>query len=193
MSEVITTMDAQHGPECLYAPWRMEYIVNAGKPTGGCIFCDKPKEARDCENGIIHRGPRTFVILNAYPYNNGHLMVVPYQHTNELGALPGETLEEMLRMSALAIEALRTVMCPDGFNLGVNLGHVAGAGIAEHLHLHVVPRWEGDTNFMLVLSNTRVLPESLEQTGEKLAAAFRDVLAGAKAREEECAIHQQPE
>lgn len=185
--------DERYGPECLAAPWRMEYISGAGKPTGACIFCEKPGEAHDRENGIIFRGAYAYVILNAYPYNNGHLMIVPYQHTHELAALPAETYGEIMELAALAIEALRKVMCPDGFNLGMNLGHVAGAGIAEHLHLHVVPRWEGDTNFMLVVSNTRVLPEALEKTWEKLAAAFQDVLAGAKAREEECEIHQQPE
>jgi ATP adenylyltransferase len=186
-------MDDNCGPECLYAPWRMEYIAGTGKPGGGCIFCDKPAEDRDRENGIIYRGVHTFVILNAYPYNNGHLMVVPYQHTNELGALPPETCQEMLHLSAMAIEALRKVMCPDGFNLGMNLGRVAGAGIAEHLHLHVVPRWDGDTNFMLVLSNTRVLPESLDKTWEKLTAAFHAVLAGAKAVEGECEMRERPE
>ncbi|HOF87965.1 MAG TPA: HIT domain-containing protein [Armatimonadota bacterium] len=185
--------DDQHGPECLHAPWRMAYIAGAGKPTGGCIFCDKPKEDRDRENGIIHRGERTFIILNAYPYNNGHLMVVPYRHTHELGELDPATQQEMLAMAALAIEALRKVICPDGFNLGANLGRVAGAGIAVHLHLHVVPRWDGDTNFMLVVSNTRVLPESLEITWEKLTAAVRDIRAGAPVREEDCDLNQWPE
>jgi ATP adenylyltransferase len=170
----------------------MEYIANAGKP-GGCIFCDKPQEDRDRENGIIHRGEYNFIILNAYPYNNGHLMVVPYLHTHELADLPPATHQEMLHLAALAIEALRKVMCPDGFNLGVNLGRVAGAGIAEHLHLHVVPRWDGDTNFMLVVSNTRVLPEALDTTWGKLTAAFQAVLAGEKAREDECDLQQRPE
>jgi ATP adenylyltransferase len=179
-------MDEQHGHECLPAPWRMEYIANAGKSGGGCIFCTKPEADDDRAHYILYRGRTCFIILNAYPYNNGHLMVVPYLHTSELAALPAATMQEMMELAALAVAALRQVMCPDGFNLGMNLGHVAGAGIAEHLHLHIVPRWEGDTNFMLVVSNTRVLPEALDATWEKLHRALQDVAAGQTMQAPEC-------
>lgn len=161
------------GPEHLHAPWRMEYIEQAEHPRGGCIFCDKPCQDCDRDNYIVHRGDRCFIILNAFPYNSGHLMVIPYQHTSELDNLPPETQLEMMRLTTLAIRALRQVMCPDGFNIGINVGHAAGAGIAEHVHLHVVPRWVGDTNFMTATGNTRVLPESLVRTWEKICAAFQ--------------------
>jgi ATP adenylyltransferase len=168
-----------HGPDRLNAPWRMEYIEGACQPSSGCIFCEKTREARDAENLIIHRGTFCFIILNAFPYNNGHLMVVPYCHTAEFGALTAETHLEMMRLTALAIAALKRVMRPDGFNVGINLGRAAGAGIADHLHLHIVPRWTGDTNFMPVLGNTRVLPEALDRTWAKVHDAFCAVLAEA--------------
>ncbi|HEX2951239.1 MAG TPA: HIT domain-containing protein [Armatimonadota bacterium] len=164
------------GPEHLHAPWRMEYIENADKPKGGCIFCDKPCEDCDAKNYIVYRGERCFIILNAFPYNNGHLMVIPYQHTSTLADLPPETQLEMLQLATTATTALTRVMKPDGFNLGINIGRAGGAGIAEHLHLHVVPRWVGDTNFITTIGNTRVLPESLERTWEKLRRAFTEVL-----------------
>ncbi len=169
----------ERGPEHLHAPWRMEYILKAGKPHEGCIFCDKPCQSVSCDrdNLLIYRGTHNFIILNAFPYNNGHLMVIPYLHTSALTALPGETLNEMMALASQAIRALEQVMHPDGFNLGMNLGHAAGAGIAEHLHLHVVPRWNGDTNFMPVVGNVRVLPEALDITWEKVRAAFEAVLA----------------
>ena len=165
-------MQNDRGPEHLHAPWRMEYISQAGEPAPQCIFCTKSREERDRENYIVCRGKYTFIILNLFPYNNGHLMIVPYQHTAELTELSPETQAEMMWMATLAVTALTQAMRPDGFNLGINLGRAAGAGIAEHLHLHVVPRWVGDTNFMPVFGNTRVLPESLEQTWEKVCAAF---------------------
>lgn len=169
-------MDNDNKPERLYAPWRMEYIEKAGESKCECIFCEKPRQDCDPVNYIIYRGAHNFIILNAFPYNNGHLMVIPYHHTAEFTALTPETLHEMMHLAGLAIEALRRAMCPDGFNLGMNLGRPAGAGIAEHLHLHIVPRWTGDTNFMPVIGQIRVLPESLERTWEKVRAAFNTVL-----------------
>jgi ATP adenylyltransferase len=176
----------ESGPERLHAPWRMEYIVGtAGEPEDVCVFCNARDETSERERFIIHRGERCFIILNAYPYNNGHLMIIPYLHTAELEDLPIETLTEMMRMSTLVVAALRRVMSPHGFNLGMNLGRTAGAGIADHLHLHVVPRWNGDTNFMPVIGNVRVLPESLDKTWEKVRAAFAQVLAEDRAGSKE--------
>lgn len=169
-------MNEHNGPERLHAPWRMEYIEQAGKPAEGCIFCEKPRQQCDRENYLIFRGSRNFIILNVFPYNNGHLMVIPYQHTSRLEELPVETLTEMMQLATLSIKALKRIMAPDGFNLGMNIGRTAGAGIAEHVHLHVVPRWNGDTNFMPVIGNTRVLPESLERTWEKVFTAFQQVV-----------------
>jgi ATP adenylyltransferase len=169
-------MDKHIGPEHLHAPWRMEYIEKAGKPAAGCIFCEKPRQQCDRENYLVYRGQYCFIILNVFPYNNGHLMVIPYQHTARLEELALETMTEMMAMARLAIRALKHAMSPDGFNLGMNIGRTAGAGIAEHVHLHVVPRWNGDTNFMPVIGNTRVLPESLERTWEKIVAAFEYIL-----------------
>ena len=162
--------------ERLWAPWRMAYIDGSGggnpSPSPGCIFCVKPGEGSDAENLIVHRGPTCFVILNAYPYNNGHLMVVPYRHLSRLSELSAEENAEMLRLAALMTEVLGDVSGPDGYNIGMNLGRVAGAGIADHLHLHVVPRWNGDTNFMPVLGEVKVMPESLDQVYKKLTEAL---------------------
>lgn len=169
-------MTDEYGPERLHAPWRMEYILNAGKPAPGCIFCEKPREQHDRSNLIIYRGEHNFVILNAFPYNSGHLMVIPYLHTADFSELSPETLAEMMRLTNFAMAALKRVMCPDGFNMGMNIGRSAGAGIAEHLHLHIVPRWSGDTNFLPVVGNVRVLPESLERTWEKISTAYAEVL-----------------
>jgi len=171
--------EVEHSPARLHAPWRMEYITNADGPKDGCVFCTKPTQENDRENGILYRGSRAYIILNAYPYNSGHLMVIPYLHTAEFTALDAETLAEMMALAQLAQAALTQVMHPQGYNLGMNLGQSAGAGIAEHLHLHVVPRWTGDTNFMPVLGNTRVLPESLERTWERVKVAI-DELTGEK-------------
>lgn len=152
--------------DVLWAPWRIDYILSEkGK---GCIFCDKPKENKDRENLILYRGKSHFVIMNAFPYNNGHMMVVPYRHTSTLSGWRGDELQEFLELADLCVSVLQRTMRPDGFNLGINMGEVAGAGIAEHIHLHVVPRWKGDTNFMPVLAETRVIPEHIRATYEKL-------------------------
>ncbi|MGH2524978.1 MAG: HIT family protein [Anaerolineales bacterium] len=129
-----------------------------------CIFCDKPAEDRDVENLIVHRGERVFVILNLYPYNNGHLMVVPYEHAPSLEQLDAPTLTELMLVTNQGLAALRMVYQPQAFNLGINIGQAAGAGIADHVHLHVVPRWAGDTNYMATIAGTRVIPEGLHET-----------------------------
>ena len=157
--------------EQLWATWRLQYIEAGNKPDG-CIFCDFPAQDRekDAENYIVHRGERAYVILNAFPYSNGHLMVVPYRHTNTLDVFDDETLLEVMRLTRLSLNLLKAAFKPDGFNLGVNMGKVAGAGIADHLHWHIVPRWNGDTNFMPVLADVRVIPDSLENTYARLRA-----------------------
>jgi ATP adenylyltransferase len=154
----------------LWAPWRMAYIEVPRRE--GCVFCTKP-EADDREQLILHRGRHCFVIMNLFPYNNGHLMVVPYRHTADLTSLTPEEQAELMGLTQLALRALQEAFGPDGFNLGMNLGHVAGAGIAEHLHQHLVPRWNGDTNFMPVIAETKVLPDALYGSYDKLLEAFR--------------------
>ncbi|MDR3708269.1 MAG: HIT domain-containing protein [Capsulimonadaceae bacterium] len=148
----------------------------ANKPPAGpsgCIFCDKPAQAIDAENLIVHRGERAFVLMNLYPYNNGHLMIAPYKHTSTLGELGEETMLEIMTLTVAAQQALGRAFGPHGYNIGMNLGRVAGAGIADHLHLHIVPRWNGDSNFMTVTGETRVLPEGLESTYQKILNAWR--------------------
>ena len=152
--------------EYLWAPWRMEFIL-AEKPKG-CILCDMPKEEQDKSNYILYRGERNFVILNSFPYTPGHLMVAPYRHIPSLEEMTEEELGEHFEIVRRSTKALRRVFNPNGFNIGINLGKTAGAGIADHTHTHIVPRWEGDTNFMPVISDTRVIPEALATTYEKL-------------------------
>jgi len=156
--------------ENLWAPWRMEYIKKVDNP--GCIFCQKPTEDKDIENYILHREKFNFVILNCYPYNPGHLMVVPYRHLSTPEELTGEELLEHYELARKCISVLKKVLTPDGFNMGMNLGRVAGAGIDKHIHTHLVPRWNGDNNFMPVLSDIRVVNESLAATYKKLADCF---------------------
>ncbi len=159
----------------LYAPWRMAYIDQPQKPTEGatdCVFCDKAASTNDVASLIVHRGQTCFVLLNLFPYNNGHLMVVPYLHTANLTELDMETILEMMTLAKDAQAALHKAMHPEGYNLGMNLGKVSGAGIADHLHLHIVPRWNGDTNFMPVLADVKVLPDSLENTCRLLREAW---------------------
>ncbi|MCL4459416.1 MAG: HIT domain-containing protein [Chloroflexi bacterium] len=153
----------------LWTPWRLDYIL--GEKATGCIFCEKARENRDRENYILYRGERGFIMLNLYPYNNGHLMVVPYAHVCGLEELDEATLAELMRLVKRGTAALQRAMNPEGFNIGMNIGKVAGAGIADHVHLHVVPRWAGDTNFIPVLSDTRLIPELPETTYERLIAA----------------------
>jgi ATP adenylyltransferase len=158
-------------PERLWSPWRMEYISRGeGDDTSGCIFCDLPAadEDQDEANHLLTRGQVSFALLNAFPYNPGHLMVVPYRHVGDYEELTAEELAEMTALVGAAIRAMREESGPHGFNLGMNLGQVAGAGIADHLHLHLVPRWGGDTNFMPVVGQTKVLPELLNETYRRL-------------------------
>ena len=153
--------------ERMYAPWRMAYIEQPQKPkehTTGCVFCDIAASNDDAANLVVHRGASAFVLLNKFPYNNGHLMVVPYLHISSLSDLNDEASLELLTLARTAQAALAKAMHPEGYNLGMNLGKSAGAGIAEHLHLHVVPRWNGDTNFMPVLTDVKVMLDSLEHT-----------------------------
>ena len=163
--------------EYLWSPWRMRYLEDIGRlrREGGCIFCEKPPRSRDQEDLILERGSHCFSLLNLYPYNPGHAMVAPYRHVGELESLACEEWEEMHLLSARLIRALKASIGPDGFNLGLNLGKAAGAGYDAHLHLHLVPRWVGDTNFMPVLGETKVLPESLEQTYAKLKKALEEL------------------
>jgi ATP adenylyltransferase len=154
----------------LWAPWRLEYIQSADEQDG-CVFCRAP--GLDDEEGlVVHRGEHAFVLLNRYPYASGHLMVAPYRHVGDFGALTPEEALEIHGLAATALGALGEAMAPQGFNLGWNLGRVAGAGIVDHVHEHVVPRWSGDTNFMPVLADVKVMPEALEATRRKLAEAW---------------------
>jgi ATP adenylyltransferase len=155
----------------LWAPWRMAYI-GAPRPEG-CLLCELPREHHDRESLILHRGPQTYVVMNRYPYNNGHLMVVPYRHCADLDQLSAEDSLELVRESQRAIRILQRRFGAEGFNVGMNLGKAAGAGIAEHVHVHVVPRWVGDTNFMPVLADTKVMPDYLESTYDRLVPLFR--------------------
>ena len=153
-------------PGYLWAPWRIEYIL-AKKPRG-CILCDKPKESRDEENYILYRGEKGFILLNAYPYNPGHLMVAPYRHLANLEDLNSEERREYIDLIIKGVEVLKKALAPQGFNIGINLGSIAGAGIADHFHTHIVPRWEGDTNYMPVIADTKVLPDALASTYKRL-------------------------
>jgi len=154
----------------IWAPWRMKYILD--DKTQGCAFCQALQAGDDKAKYIVYRGEKAFIILNTFPYTNGHLMVVPYTHTGDFVELDGQTLADMMRLTQKALQAMRQVMSPHGFNVGLNLGQAAGAGIQDHVHIHIVPRWQNDTNFMPVLADVRVLPESLEDTYEKLQAAL---------------------
>lgn len=161
----------------LWAPWRMQYLLSDDKPEG-CIFCSKVGEERDKENAILYRGRHTFVMLNAYPYNPGHLMVIPYAHVGSLVDLSEETGNELMAVTRLAVRVLNRAMSPEGMNVGVNQGRSAGAGIADHVHQHVVPRWGGDTNFMTTVGEVKVLPELVTETYAKLAPLFKAEHAG---------------
>jgi len=156
----------------LWAPWRHKYVVN---PEGeGCIFCKKPSENKDEENFILYRGERVFVIMNVYPYNNGHLMIAPYKHVGEVTELTDGEVAEMAKVCQKSLKVLKSKMSPDGFNIGMNLGKIAGAGFEHHLHIHIVPRWSGDTNFMPVISNTKVIPISLQEAYRILKDGFKN-------------------
>ena len=155
----------------IWAPWRMDYILS--DKSGGCIFCELPKQDKDRENLILYRSSHNFVIMNRYPYNNGHLMVVPYFHTSSLDGLSDDVLLDFMKVTQHSINSLRKAFMPEGFNVGINIGRIAGAGMEEHMHLHMVPRWAGDSSFMTVIGEVRVIPEHIMETYDKLFAAFR--------------------
>ena len=155
----------------LWNPWRYQYVSKENRPDG-CIFCALPREDRDEENLIVYRGQSNYIILNRYPYTTGHLMVVPYHHTNSLQGIDEATAMELFSLVRTAECKLRSIYRPNGMNLGMNLGEAAGAGIAEHIHMHVLPRWIGDSNFMTVIGETRILPEDLSETYRRLKAVF---------------------
>jgi ATP adenylyltransferase len=157
----------------IWSPWRYRYITTADAAQD-CIFCVKPAENRDEQNYIVHRGERCFVLLNLYPYTSGHLMIAPYEHVAALEDASEESLLEMMRLTREAERRLRRVYRPEGLNLGMNIGKCAGAGVAGHIHMHVLPRWTGDANFMSTVGETRVLPEELAETYRKLSQAFRE-------------------
>jgi len=155
----------------LWAPWRMEYILS--KKTKECIFCLDKDEAHDKTKLILSRSSLSFVIMNRYPYNNGHLMVAPFNHFSAIEDLDGDTVLDMFMMLKKSMSILHTCLRPEGFNVGINMGRVGGAGIEDHLHIHIVPRWNGDTNFMPVLGDVRVMPEHLDATYNKLFPHFK--------------------
>jgi ATP adenylyltransferase len=155
----------------LWSPWRMEYILSP-KSDEGCIFCNAMKQADGPDNLVVFRGLNAFVMLNRFPYTSGHLMVVPYEHKSSLQLLETGSRLDIMDLSARALQVLETLYKPQGFNLGMNIGSAAGAGILDHVHLHIVPRWVGDTNFMSSVSQTRVLPELLEETYRRVKEAW---------------------
>jgi len=165
--------------ERLWTPWRLAYVTGASAPSPGCIFCDAAGRL-DTEPLVVHRGARAFIILNKFPYNNGHLMIVPFRHVGRLAGLEPHELSEIMTLTQMAERALGACFTPHGFNMGLNLGKPAGAGVLDHLHMHVVPRWDGDTNFISVVGETRVLPEELPVTAGRLRAEFAN-LAGSAA------------
>ena len=159
--------------EHLWAPWRMVYIEQTRDKDEKCVLCDKPREAQDKANLILFRGLFNFVIMNAFPYNSGHLLVAPFKHTAYLSSLEAVALHEHIDLVSRCADILKEVLKPAGFNIGLNLGRIAGAGIDRHLHSHIVPRWEGDTNFMPVLADTRVVNQAIANTYECLCPHFK--------------------
>jgi ATP adenylyltransferase len=161
--------------EHIWAPWRREFILQGGVHTE-CFLCLKPKEQRDEANYILHRGKLNYILLNAYPYNPGHLLVAPYRHVGDLTELDENEARDHIELVKLAVKLLKHSIKPAAFNVGMNLGKIAGAGVADHIHTHVVPRWQGDTNFMPVVSETKVLSEALSQSFQVLSGGLKDIL-----------------
>jgi ATP adenylyltransferase len=161
----------------LWSPWRSQYIESIHIKSGTCIFCAMSKDAIENDQSlIIDKGAHTFTVLNLFPYNNGHMMVVPYKHTCELESLSQKENIEVMNKLQLALKALKLVYNPEGFNMGANLGKVSGAGIDDHIHFHIVPRWNGDTNFMPVLGEVKVISQDLLVTKKKLIEAYRSLV-----------------
>jgi ATP adenylyltransferase len=157
----------------IWAPWRLEYVKDAAKDDEqGCIFCLQPRSGDDAESLIVHRGERCFVMLNLFPYTNGHVMVAPFEHLAQIQDLDAETIAEMMALAKRAMAAIDDAYSPHGYNVGFNQGRVAGAGVEHHIHLHVVPRWGGDTNFMPVLGDTRVMNQTLADSFDALRERF---------------------
>jgi ATP adenylyltransferase len=155
----------------LWTPWRYTYLAS-GAPQSSCIFCDKAAEQADEKNFVVHRGRHCFVLLNLYPYNNGHAMIAPYEHVATLAEASTDSLNELMLLTRAAEVHLRSVYNAPGYNLGMNIGQCAGAGVAGHIHMHILPRWPGDVNFMTAIGETRVLPEDLPTTWARLREAF---------------------
>lgn len=164
----------------LWNPWRYEYVKTTTKPREKCIFCELPKY-RDEESLIIYRGKYSYIALNAYPYNSGHIMIIPYHHASTLEELKHEELSEIMDLLIRSIKTIRKAFNPDGFNIGINIGRAGGAGIEDHVHVHVVPRWIGDTNFMAIISSTKNLPISLNETYKLLRNAWKKIFSGEEA------------
>ena len=159
--------------ETIFAPWRMDYIK--GEKSDGCVFC---KCSVRCDDYIMCEGKTAYVMMNRYPYVNGHLMIIPQRHVGNIEELTQEERKEIFDLLEISVKAMKEAMNPDGFNIGVNIGKAAGAGIEEHFHVHVIPRWEGDTNFMSVVTNVRVIPEAVATTAANLAPLFKKYYKG---------------
>lgn len=168
----------------LWAPWRMAYIGPGNKHDEGCIFCTKPSEQRDEENLLLYRSEYCFVLMNLYPYNNGHLMIAPYVHVPSIEELNPTILTDIMLTTKRCLMALGKALHPDGYNMGINQGTIAGAGITDHMHFHIVPRWNGDTNFMPILANTKVMPDYLKNTYRQIRP-YLDELQAATPGEED--------
>ena len=154
----------------IWAPWRMDYIESSKEP--GCVFCEKSQSKKDKKNLVLYRGMETFILMNLYPYTNGHLMIAPYLHTSDVNDLTEIANKEIMQFAKDCFNILKSKLGAEGFNFGANLGKVAGAGIDQHIHYHIVPRWSGDTNFMPVISDTKVMIEKLNKTWERLKPEF---------------------
>ena len=154
----------------IWAPWRMDYIESSKEP--GCVFCEKSQSKKDKKNLVLYRGMETFILMNLYPYTNGHLMIAPYLHTSDVNELTEIANKEIMQFAKDCFNILKSKLRAEGFNFGANLGKVAGAGIDQHIHYHIVPRWSGDTNFMPVISDTKVMIEKLNKTWERLKPEF---------------------
>lgn len=154
----------------IWAPWRMKYILSSRQK--GCFLCDICQDKKDKWNLVLKRGKSNFLLLNKYPYNNGHLMIAPYKHVDSLESMDEQEMTEMMQLASMACKALGKSLHPDGFNLGLNIGTAAGAGLKDHIHLHIVPRWEGDTNFMPVLGEVKIIPQPLDTLWRQLKKAL---------------------
>ncbi|TRM78506.1 HIT family hydrolase [Sulfolobus sp. B5] len=163
--------------DVLWAPWRSKYVSEASKGSKeDCLFCRVNKENKDERNYVVYTGKYAFVMLNAFPYNTAHVMIAPYRHISTIELMVSEEALDMFDLANIVIKAIRNAYNPDGFNIGFNIGRVAGAGIESHLHMHIVPRWNGDSNFMPIISNTKVIPESLDDTFKKISSSIKEIM-----------------